>query len=164
MTFIDILLLVIIGAFVLFGLFFGLLHTLGSLIGTFIGLFVATHFIDPAFETFGFLLGGGEMAKVISFIILFIVTSRLFSLLMKIVGAVLYWFSIIPFATTINRLLGALFGFVEGVIVVGVTIFYAMQILPDDTLLQALQGSLLAKYLVAVMSALQVFFPENLRG
>jgi hypothetical protein len=53
---------------------------------------------------------------------------------------------------------------VEGVLVVGVVIFYAMQILPDDTLLQSLQGSLLAKYLVAVMSALQVFFPESLKG
>ncbi|MBI5370196.1 CvpA family protein [Candidatus Uhrbacteria bacterium] len=163
MTFIDLLLIVIILAFVFFGLFFGLLHTLGSLFATIISVIIASHFVNPAFDTFGFMLGGGQTAKVITFIFLFFITSRLLALLMKFFGGVFYWFTYIPFANTFNRLLGGLFGLLEGVIVVGVIIFYAMQILPDDTLLHALQGSLLAKYLVAIMSALQVFFPETLK-
>lgn len=159
-TFIDIVLIVIILAFVFFGLFFGLVHTIASLITTVLGLVIAMNFVDPAFKSFGFLLGGGNTARVITFIFVFFLASRILGILMKLVGGLFSWFTYIPFATTINRLLGALFGFIEGIIVVGVVIFYAMQILPDDTLLHALKGSFLAKYLVAMMSALQVFFPE----
>lgn len=162
-TFIDILLILIILAFVFFGLFFGLVHTIGSLIITVLALLVAIHFSDAAFDTFGFILGGGETARVVIFILLFFVASRLLSIGLKFAGGLFYWFTYIPFANTFNRLLGALFGLVEGVLIVGVVIFYAMQVLPDDTLLQALQGSYLAKFLVAIMSALQVFFPESLR-
>lgn len=159
-TFIDIILLVVILAFVFFGLFFGLIHTLASLATTFIGLVIAMHFADPAFNKFGFILGGGDFAHIVTFIFVFLLTSRILSILLKFVGGLFSWFTYIPFASTINRLLGAIFGLVEGLIVVGVILFYAMQVLPDDTLLSALQGSFLAKYLVALMSALQVFFPE----
>lgn len=162
-TFIDIILIVIILAFVFFGLFFGLVHTIGSLITTILALLIATHFSDEAFETFGFILGGGETARVVAFIVLFFVASRLLALLLKFAGGLFYWFTYIPFAMTFNRLLGGVFGLIEGLLVVGVVIFYAMQVLPDDTLLRALQGSFLAKFLVAIMSALQVFFPESLR-
>ncbi|MBI4714183.1 CvpA family protein [Candidatus Uhrbacteria bacterium] len=163
MTFIDILILVIIGAFVFFGFFFGFVHTFGSLIGTIIGIFVATRLVDPTFDMFGFLLGNGDLAKVIVFIILFLFTSRIIGLLLWFVNGLFYVFAFIPFAGMINRLIGALFGLVEGVVVVGVVIFYAMQILPDDTLLFALEGSAMAKYLVAAMMALQVFFPEGMK-
>ncbi len=159
-TFIDIVLIVIILAFVFFGLFFGLIHTIASLITTILGLIIAMHFVDPAFKSFGFILGGGDVARVVTFIFVFFLASRILGILLKLVGGLFSWFTYIPFATTINRLLGALFGFVEGIIVVGVVIFYAMQILPDDTLMHALKGSFMAKFLMAIMSMLQVFFPE----
>ena len=71
MGFIDIVLIVIVGAFVLFGLFFGLVHTLGSLLGTIVGIIFASRLVDPAFETFGFLFGGGTFAGFIIFILIF---------------------------------------------------------------------------------------------
>ncbi len=163
-TFIDIILLVIILAFVFFGLFFGIVHTIGSLITTVLGIIIAMRVVNPAFQSFGFILGGGEAARVITFIFIFFISSRLLSIILRFFGGLFSWFTYIPFANSFNRFLGGIFGLVEGIIVVGVVIFYAMQILPDDTLLQALQGSFLAKYLVAVMSALQVFFPEGLKG
>jgi membrane protein required for colicin V production len=163
MTFIDIVLIVIILAFVFFGLFFGIVHTIGSLLTTVLGIIIATRFVDTVFKSFGFILGGGEAARVIAFIFLFFISSRLLSIILRFFGGLFSWFTYIPFANSFNRLLGALFGLIEGILVVGVVIFYAMQILPDDTLLHALQGSLLAKFLVSVMSMLQVFFPESLK-
>ena len=59
--------------------------------------------------------------------------------------------------------LGALFGFIEGVIVVGVALFYAMQVLPNDTLRNMLETSWVADFLITTMTALQVFFPESIR-
>ncbi len=163
MGFIDIVLLVIVGAFVLFGLFFGLIHTLGSLIGAVIGIAIASRFVAPAAETFSFLVGDGSGGKIIVFIILFLLVSRLVGLVFWILEKVFGFVSIVPFAKSINRLLGGIFGFIEGVIVVGVILFYAMQVLPEDTLLTLLEGSAVANYLVAAVSALQVLFPESLR-
>lgn len=163
MGFVDIVLIVVVSAFVFFGLFFGLVHTIGSLVGTILGILIASHFVDPTFDAFGFLLGGGSAARIFIFIILFLVVSRLFGIILWFVEKIFGFFSIIPFASIINKLLGALVGFIEGFIVVGVILFYAMQVLPQDTLLAALETSVVAEFLVATVSALQILFPESLR-
>lgn len=163
MGFIDIVLIVIIGAFVFFGLFFGLVHTLGSLLGTIVGIIFASRLVDPAFDTFGFLFGGGTAARIIIFILIFFIITRLVGIVFWFVGKILNILAWIPFARSLNRLLGALFGFVEGVIVVGVILFYAMQVLPDDTLRAMLETSRVADFLIATMSVFQIFFPEVAR-
>jgi uncharacterized membrane protein required for colicin V production len=158
MGFIDITLLVIIGAFVFFGLFFGLIHTIGSLIGTIVGIIIATVFTESAIQIFGFLSDTGP-TRVVVFIILFLIVSRIIGILIRILEKVFGFFSVIPFATTINRLLGGGLGLIEGIMVVGVVLFYAMRVLPQDTLLFALETSIIAKWLVAVVSAFGVLFP-----
>lgn len=163
MGFIDIVLIVIVGAFVLFGFFFGLVHTLGSLIGTIIGIFFASRLVDPTFETFGFLFGGGTFARILIFIIIFFLITRLVGLVIWIFEKAFGVFSWIPFAKSIDKLLGGFFGFIEGVMVVGVVLFYAMQVLPDDALRTMLESSFVADFLIATMSVLQVFFPEAAR-
>ena len=164
MGFIDLILIVIVGAFVVFGLFFGLIHTIGSLAGTIIGVVVASRLVDPATELVGVFFGGSDsgVAKVIVFIIIFVIVTRLVGLFFWFFEKIFDFVSIIPFTKSINRLLGGLLGFIEGVIVVGVILFYAMQVLPEDTLLMALESSAVAKYLVATVSALQILFPESL--
>jgi uncharacterized membrane protein required for colicin V production len=160
---IDLVLVLIVGMFVFFGLFFGLIHTLGSVVGTILGVVLGTRLIDPVFDKFGFLFGGGGAGKVILFIILFLLISRLvglgFWMIEKVFG-LLAWF---PFASTINRLLGGLLGFVEGVLVVGVCLFFAMQYLPDTAVKAGLEASFIAKYLLALAAAIQVLFPEGVR-
>ncbi len=163
MPLVDIILIAIVGLFVLFGLFFGLVHTLGSLIGTILGIVVTTRLIDPAFEKLGFLFGDGGLGKVILFIIIFLLISRLVGLLFWVIERVLGVFAMIPFASSINRLLGGVFGFVEGVLVVGVVLFFALQYLPDTAVKAALEQSSVADYLIATMAAIQVLFPEAVR-
>lgn len=164
MGFIDIVLMVIVGAFVFFGFFFGLVHTLGSLLGTIIGIIFASRLVDPTFQTFGFLFGGGTISRIIIFIIIFFLVTRVIGVVFWFIGKIFNVLAWIPFARSFNRLLGGLFGFVEGIIVVGVVLFYVMQVLPDDTLKTALETSRVADYLLATMSVLQVFFPESARG
>ncbi len=163
MPLVDIILIAIVGLFVLFGLFFGLVHTLGSLIGTILGIVVTTRLIDPAFEKLGFLFGDGGLGKVILFIIIFLLISRLIGLLFWVIERVLGVFAMIPFASSINRLLGGVFGFVEGVLVVGVVLFFALQYLPDTAVKAALESSSVGDYLLATMAAIQVLFPESVR-
>lgn len=160
MGFIDIVLIVIIGAFIFFGLFFGLVHTLGSLLGTIVGIIFASRLVDPTFETFGFLFGGGTIGKIIIFILIFFIITRLIGVVFWFIGKIFNVLAWIPFASSLDKLLGGLFGFVEGVLVVGVVLFYAMQVLPDEALRTTLETSVVAEYLVTTMSILQIFFPE----
>ncbi len=160
MVFIDIVLIVIIAAFVFFGLFFGLIHTLGSLIGTVIGILFASRLVDPAFESFGFIFGGGAISKVIIFVIIFFIIARLVGIGFWFVEKIFDFITMIPFAKSLDKFLGGLFGFVEGIVIVGVVLFYAMQILPEDTLRTMLEGSVVASYLVETMGAFRILFPE----
>lgn len=159
MGFIDIVLLVIIGAFTFFGLFFGLIHTIGSLVGTILGVVAATALTDTVFNVLGGFLGEGAAARIIVFIILFIIVHRLVAMVLWVFQKIFGIFSVIPFATTINRLLGGGLGFVEGIIVVGVLIFYAMRVIPDTALVATLETSLIAKFLLGVIGAIQSVFP-----
>lgn len=163
MAFIDIVLLVIVGAFVLFGLFFGLIHTLGSLIGAIVGIIFASRLIDPSFEAIGFLFGGGNIARVVLFILIFLIVTRLVGLVFWLVGRVAKPLSWIPFVKSINHLLGGVLGFVEGVIVVGIVLLYATQIIPFESLRSQVEDSRVGNYLVTTAEVLQFFFPEDWR-
>lgn len=133
------------------------------MIGTIVGIIFASRLIDPAFSTFGFLFGGGTAAKIILFILIFFLITRIIGLVFWFLSKFFHFFSWIPFLRSFDRVLGALFGFIEGVIVVGVVLFYAMQVLPDDTLRDVLETSRVANFLIVTMTTLQVFFPEYAR-
>ena len=163
MAFIDLILVVLVGAFVIFGLFFGLIHTIGSLVGAIVGILLATRLIEPVAEIFSFIGADTGVGKVVLFIILFVLITRLVGLVFWILEKTFGFLKFIPFAKTIDKILGGVFGFVEGVIVIGVIVYYAMQVLPEDTLLTWLESSAVADYLIGVVSAFQILFPEGLR-
>jgi len=157
---VDVVIILIVSAFVFFGFFFGLVHTLGSLVGTIIGMAITSRLIGPAFDSVGFLFGGGAAGKIILFILIFLLISRLIGIAFWLIGKVLGLLAWIPFAGMINRVLGALFGLIEGILVVAVVTYFALQYLPPDALKTAIEHSLMAKYLLALVAAMQVLFPH----
>ncbi|OGL66454.1 hypothetical protein A2856_02055 [Candidatus Uhrbacteria bacterium RIFCSPHIGHO2_01_FULL_63_20] len=163
MSIVDVILILIVGGFVFFGLFFGLVHTLGSLLGTVIGIVVASNMVGPMYERFGFLLGGGGAGKVAMFVIIFFLVARVFGLLMWILRVMFGWFAWVPLAGLIDRILGAAFGLIEGLVFVSVALFFALQFLPDDAVKLALQASVVGKGMLAIVAALQVLFPSSLK-
>ena len=110
MPLIDIILLIIIAGFGMFGLWFGLIHTLGSLIGTIAGIYLATRFYEPMAGWLTNITGwGGNVPKVIMFIVAFIVINRLVGFAFWIVDKVLSLVTRLPFIAGINRFLGLIF-------------------------------------------------------
>ncbi|MBI1908286.1 CvpA family protein [Candidatus Uhrbacteria bacterium] len=153
---IDLVLGVVIGAFVLFGLFFGFVHTLGSLVGSIAGGVIAARLLDPAVAMLGFVFGGNEsVAKVVLFFLLFFFVSRGIGILFWIAGKLFGFLKIIPFAKTANRLAGGVLGFLEGVVVVGVLVYFATTFLPPDFFLRVwIEGStLVTPYVKSVIEA-----------
>ena len=68
--------------------------------------------------------------------------------------------SCIPFAKSINRLLGSVFGLIEGVIVVGVLLYFSLQYLPEITMRTWIEGSSVSNLLVTIMAYFQGGWPE----
>ncbi len=164
MPIVDILLLCLIGAFVLFGFFFGFIHTLGSFIGSFVGLGISLYLLDPLYEKVGFLFGTEGVAKVVIFIIAFLIISRLIGVLFWALDHFYHFFTWIPFTSFINRLLGGLLGFLEGLVIVGVVIYYADAFLPEGMIRSAVETSWAAGYVLSTLGQLLTYIPEPFRS
>lgn len=163
MAAIDFVFLLIIFGFVLSGFWFGLIHTLGAVVGTIVGIYFSSRLYDDvAVWAQANFSGSLNIWKVVVFIILFAVVSRLIGYLFYLVERIFHLLSIIPFLKTINRLAGALLGLFEGSIVLGALIFI-MQKFPFGLAEKIFAASVIKGYLLGVFSVLMPFVPEALK-
>lgn len=164
MEFIDIVLLIIIGGFALFGLWFGFVHTLGSLVGTVLGIYLASRFYEP-FSTWiiHFTGWGANFSRIIMFTIAFIVINRLvgfgFWILDKVFGLVTH----LPFIRSIDRMFGLVFGVIEGTITVGFVIFFIERYPLSPSFMEKLSVSIVAPFAVGVATILWPLLPQALK-
>lgn len=164
MSIFDIVLLVIISSFALFGLWFGLVHTLGSLIGTAFGVYLASRYYEHAANwVIGFTGWGQNYVKVIIFVVTFLLITRLVGFVFWVMEKFLTIFTRMPFIHGLDRIMGAIFGAFEGAIVVGVTLFFISRFPISLTFMAGLEHSQLAPPLVKLASILLPLFPEALR-
>ncbi|MBA3046909.1 CvpA family protein [Patescibacteria group bacterium] len=160
----DTILLIILAGFVFYGLFFGLIRAVGSLAGVIAGAWLASIFYIDAFELAENLFFGYDtLGRAVTFIVLFTIINRLvcfgFSLLDKTYNII----SIIPFLKTINRLGGAVFGFLEGGIVVGLALYIAANnFFVGGLISKLLEGSKIAPFLLGFIDALKPLLPGML--
>lgn len=162
MVIFDIILLVILGLFVLYGFFFGLIRALGMLVAVVIGTWVATRFYDHIFSWIsGIWPGNPQIGKVICFIISFSVVTHIIGWVFSLLNQALTVASIIPFLKTANRLLGALFGLAEGALLFGLTFYIGGRYLPEHLLLaEWFKDSVLVKFLINFSKFLVPVLPE----
>ena len=165
MTFLDIILLFILAGFVFYGLFFGLIKTLGSLVGAVLGAWAAAHFYLPFFELIQELFFGlDNLGKVICFLIIFTVINRVVSFIFAIVDKTFHILSILPFLKTINRLAGAVLGFIEGGLILGIVLYIISKYTFVGTFFgDIVANSELAPFLVNFVEILVPLFPEVLK-
>lgn len=163
MALIDLLLLVILSGFVLFGLWFGFIHTIGSLVGIAAGAWIAGNYFDEVADWGSFIWGGGDSGAVISFLLILILVNRLVGLLFYFFDRVFDIVSVIPFLTSINRLLGAVVGFIEGLFTIGLVLFFVARFPMGEWLTTQLVSSNLAGWFIDVTSFLAPLLPAVLR-
>ena len=163
MNILDITLLILLGGFVLFGLFFGFVHTLGSLIGTFVGAFFAGLLHQPLAYLLTGVFGHENLMRIIAFLIIFIVINRLvgfgFFLIEKLTTVV----TRLPFLSQINKFLGALLGFIEGVLVLGLSLFVINKYPLGPTFTTLLENSDLLPWFIRSSRVLQLVLPQLLK-
>ena len=164
MIILDVILLLIIAGFVFYGLFFGLIRTIGSLLGLVIGAWAAVYSYQIAFDFIQSMAFGYDvLGKTLTFFVIFTISNRLVTLIFAILDRTFDFFSIIPFLKTINRLAGAIFGLIEGGILLGFVLYTAQSFEFVQQLIDKFgANSKIIPYLTRFVEVLRPIMPQVL--
>ena len=163
-SFIDVVFLIFLSGFIFYGFFFGLIRTLGSLLGAAAGFWAASHFYLQAFAYVRkFFFGYDAAGKIIIFLLLFSIASKLVILGFAIVDRAFGIISIVPFLKTINRLAGAILGLALGILLLSflVHLFLAYPII-GQWLLRMLKNSKILPYINRLNAVIYPLLPKAL--
>lgn len=165
MTLLDLILLLLVLAFVLAGLWFGLIHSLGAVIGTVLGVLVAGHYAVPwGAAAKGFFFGNENLARIVIFFVVMVLVNRLIGVIFWVIEKVFKVVSVIPFTKSLNRLLGGVLGFAEGVIVVGGALYLAARFPVNESFNAALASSAYAQLLIKAFGIFVPLLPDIIRN
>lgn len=165
MTLLDLCLIIALGGFVLAGFWFGLVHMVGAFVGLFVGIWAAGRYEGAVAAWLAGLFGWNEnLIHIVAFILIFALVTRLFGIALWVVEKVLGIFHVIPFVKTFDRLLGAALGFIEGVIAVGLFVYFAARFPWNDAFTAALAASTYAPKFLAAGSLFAALLPAAIRA
>ena len=164
MVLFDIILLILIGGFAMFGFWFGIIHTAGSLVGTVLGAYLASRYYEPMGQwLYGITGWEGNAPKVVMFIIAFIVINRLIGFVFWTFERITNFVANMPFIRGINRLLGLALGTFEGILTLGLIIFFIERFPLSEYFMQHLADSTVAPFLTKTAGMLIPLLPDALK-
>lgn len=157
----DYVLLVIIAIFTWIGFWSGFIHALGSLAGVFLGAAVAARYyslLAPAWDWLAF--GSQRTVEIIIFIVLFIFISRLVGLVFWLLNKFFHLLKFFPGLGSLNRLLGAVLGFLEGVLVLATVLYFLTKYSLGLNFIDKLMVSQIGQILLTMVNIIKPILPE----
>lgn len=149
----NIIILLILLGFVGAGLKDGFVHTLGRLIGSIIGFVAARAWSASVAAFLGPFVPSG-WSRLIAFLIIFLVITRLVGFAFKLVDGIFKIISILPFLKSINSLLGAILGLLEGFILLGGAIYLVVTFKLIPSFVTLLTASSVAMWIEKIFQTL----------
>jgi membrane protein required for colicin V production len=158
MSWLDIILIVVLVTCMWRGFSAGLIKTVGSFFGIIGGAFLASHFYEQLFQLIKNWFGGlDNIGRVVCFIVLFIIASRIIFMLFVLLDKTYNLLSIIPFLKSVNHISGGLLGLLVGVAAMGLLIYAVAKFTPAQSFFgNVLTQSKIAPYL---LDAAKIFLP-----
>lgn len=166
MTLLDFVLILVLLGFVWFAFWFGLIHAAGGLAGTVVGAWLAGIFYDEvAFVIERLFSYSGPWVRVFTFVAIFILVNRVVGFGFFVLDKTFSFLVRLPFLKTIDRLAGAVLGFAEGGLVLGLTLNFAVThfVLPS-VIQQAIDASRVAFILMSLAAVLVPLLPEAIKA
>ncbi len=161
---IDIILLAVIAIFGILGFIFGFIHTFGALFGTVLGIYLASRYYGVMADWLMGVTGWqGNTARVVMFIIAFILINRLVGIVFFFLEKIFNILRFIPFVRSFNRLSGLVLGLGEGIITLGFIIFFIERFPLSNKVMSYLAVSIVAPYLSGVAFILWPLLPQGLQ-
>lgn len=163
MTFFDLILLILLFGFVLYGFWFGLLHTVGALAGSFAGAFFAGVFFSPIGNFLASIWGHELMMKGAAFVIIFFIFNRLVGFGFYILDRAYRILARLPYLHSLDKTLGGLVGLFDGILVIGLALFIFSRYPLGAWMEQALYNSEFTPWFIYSSRVLQYLLPEFVR-
>jgi len=160
MTFFDLILILILFGFTWFGFWNGIVQAIGGIVSIVIALFVASRWYEIiSVRILPFLGDNMNLARLLGFIGVFIIAKVVMFLLLKIIDK----FFSLPILNIFNKLGGAVFGLIEGGLVIGVILYFSTKFPLGETWLVLLQTSIIAPTLIGFAKMLTPLIPDALK-
>lgn len=157
----DAILILVIAGFAFTGFWFGFIHMVGSFVGIVIAAVVSGKYFEFVADKLSFLFGGNDnFGRIITFILLFLVVTRLVGFVFWAIDKLFNLVAFLPFLKTANRIGGAVLGLIEGVILTSLTLFLLVRYPLGDTITNALANSVVVEYLLDVANKVAPLLPD----
>lgn len=158
----DVILVIIISGFVFYGLFKGFLKMVFDFLGFLVGIFVASHFYIPFADWLQGLGWGSEnLLKIIAFVVLFSVSAKVARIAFSLLSKLFKIISFIPFAKTIDRIIGTILGLVLGALILSVLIFLLTSYIDEaSNLAKWISQSNIVPWLLKIGNIIMPLLPE----
>lgn len=164
LSWLDLLIVLSVFGYVWGGMLTGLIQSVGGLVGLFLGGLLASRYYEPFSGLIRPVFAGNDiLAKVFAFIIIFLIITRLVGLAFYLVNRIFNFMAVIPGLKMLNRLGGAVFGFLEGALFVGITLQFLVRLPISNNLAGMIHDSNLANYFLAVSGWIVPLFPKVLK-
>lgn len=162
---IDIILLVFLSMFVIYGFYLGLVKMALNLLASILGIILSIKFYEVFSETFPFLgFGSNGLGKVISFIVVLSIISFVLSFGFKLLAKVLKIITSLPIISFFNRLMGGLFGLLQGLFIIGAILFVLSHYAFLDKFLNLIiSNSEISPVFIKAVYWLKPFLPDALK-
>ena len=165
MTLLDIILILLVFGFVWAGFWSGLIRTIASLVGVFVGIFFAGIWYDSVSNWVQPIVGGNALvADIVGFILVYFVVTQAVGLLFWFANKIFHIFAILPGMKLLNRVGGAILGFIEGSLIVGVTLQFIGRLPLSEDWANRLAESDVVGYFTAVSAWLVPLFPKAIES
>lgn len=164
MNTLDLWLLGLLAAFVVYGWRSGLVHMVGSLVGSVLGVILASRWYEGVSTWIAAFFGTNPLvAKVFAFGIVLALANRAVGLAFSLVGRVIDIIKIIPGIAGFNRLGGVVLGLAEGALTIGLTLFVATKFDVSPAWRDGLAASHVAPILIGVAQLVVPLMPAALK-
>lgn len=161
----DLVLLIFLGAFILYGFYLGLVKMVLHIISTVLSIIIAIKFYSQLHSFIPFIgFGSSAMGKTLSFIVVLTLSSFLLNLAFNLIAKVLKVITALPIVSFVNRSLGAILGLIQGLFILGAIIFVASRYsITDQFLNNLVSNSNVAPILIKIVSWVKPFVPDAIK-
>ena len=157
MNFFDIIVIVILGYCLIRGIFRGLVKELSSIIGVFGGFYAAYTYYPVLAKPLSKWIANAGYLNLLSFLIIFCGVFIIISIL----GIIINYLLKIVFLGWLDRVSGAMFGAMKGILIVSVLLIALTAFLPKGT--PIIKDSLLSPYVTLVSEKMAKVIPKDMK-
>lgn len=157
MNFFDIIVIVILGYCLIRGIFRGLVKELSSIIGVFGGYYAAYTYYPVLAKPLSKWIANAGYLNIFSFLIIFCGVFIIISIL----GIIINYLLKIVFLGWLDRVSGAMFGAMKGILIVSVLLIALTAFLPKGT--PVIKDSLLSPYVTLVSEKMAKVIPKDMK-